>query len=160
MTSLYVANTSQGSTYNDRSHILVTAADYEAQGSDADFTLANPDHYVDVGGRKYTLADEYSGSDRNWFLQSDGLAPSGRALAGVSVIMPEIWYLEVDTLYKRIESYGTPGYEGGFWFNGAAKRSNITRREALAIRSKNSTLCPSAGTRKTKPLTEPSSAAS
>ena len=122
VTSLYVANTSQGSTYNDRSHILVTAVDYEAQGSDADFTLANPDHYVDVGGRKYTLADEYSGSDRNWFLQSDGLAPSGKALAGVSVIMPEIWYLEVDTLYKRIESYGTPGYEGGFWFNGAAKK--------------------------------------
>lgn len=53
-------------------------------------------------------------------ITTDELSSTARAALG-SIVSPFIWYIEVDSLYKRIDEY-TPDYEGGAWFRAFGKK--------------------------------------
>ena len=53
-------------------------------------------------------------------ITADELSSTAQAALG-SIVSPFIWYIEVDSLYKRIDEY-TPDYEGGAWFRAFGKK--------------------------------------
>ncbi|MDL2280707.1 autotransporter outer membrane beta-barrel domain-containing protein [Selenomonadales bacterium OttesenSCG-928-I06] len=126
-TNLYVQSTTDSLGLKNRmDKALILANDWVANSSDAEFILANSEGYVDAGGYKYILnsglTNDGTGDDMEWFLVNNGLAPSGQTLALGSVISPEIWYLETDTLFNRLNNYKDKDYNGGFWMAAASKK--------------------------------------
>ncbi|MDL2280624.1 autotransporter outer membrane beta-barrel domain-containing protein [Selenomonadales bacterium OttesenSCG-928-I06] len=110
---------------------LILANDWAANGSDAEFNLANSQGYVDAGGYKYILEQDLTnggtGDDMEWYLVNNGLSPSGETLALGSIIVPEIWYLETETLFNRMQVYNDKDYKGGFWMATGAKKIKHSR---------------------------------